>query len=191
MKNRSQLNFDRLFANIEVQFNDDRVDFQDKGKMIPVPLNSDQTRKLHFTAKISKFNVSKDDMDEPKPIRIHINTNLSVDCEEQGLNCPVLHSSITRSERLNAEVELLSGCKSDICLCNLAPKLIEKSIESKIVVGKDELLEVNFDVANNGTEPGYGAKLNFNSNIPVRSTFSTSKVKVFGGAPGAPLGSFT
>ena len=177
LKNRNQISFDQLYANIKVQFNDDRVDFQDKEKIIQVPLKQNQYPKLQFIAKIPKFNVSENDLDEPKPIRIQVDTNLTIICKP-GLNCPVLHSSISRFQKLDFKVELLSGCKSDVCLCKLTSKLKAKNIDSVIVAGKDDQLELTFDVTNNGTEPGYGSKLNFNSNIPLRSTASTSKVNI-------------
>ena len=165
----------RVLISVTVQ--DERVTLvgKDKDREEIIKGQPSQEHKLHF--KLNKDKI--DETDELKPITISVSLALEVNCNP-GLSCPVLHELIKTKYQWQSKVEFFSGCDiKDKCKCDLYPKLIQNSLESKtIIVDEDTNLVLTFEVPNNGTEPGYGAKIQFKSNVDLMLPNSCVKSEV-------------
>ena len=153
-------------ARIQVELKDDRVNVnpQDRERTIDIT-TSEKEETFTFTSS-NNFGVTEHDTDEPKPIKINFHIQFELNCEP-SLDCPVFDQNMKLSHSLTSTVELFSGCTGSVCQCDL--DLISTMNKTEIVVGKDKELKLTYDIPNQGTEPGYGAKLILHSNIGVKT----------------------
>ena len=127
----------------------------------------DNYHHLTFEAKKPKFGIDPNSPDEPKPIWINLKVNYEVDPCPSGtslLKCPMLAPKVAeRVEDLHLKLDIRTGCaQRDICRCDLKFSLKEpKSYEVK--VGKQNSLDLEFEVTNEGYEPAYGVTIVFQS----------------------------
>ena len=151
---------------INVTCGDDRVALVGKGKNREEIIRGQKSQEHRIVFKLNKDKI--DETEELKPILIDISLVLEVNCNP-GLSCPVMHESIKTNYEWQKTVDFFSGCEiKDKCKCDLDLKLIQNSLGSKtIVVDEHKNLVLTFEVPNHGTEPGYGAKMQFKSNVDL------------------------
>ena len=116
---------------------------------------------------MSQINVTDDDVEEPKPIKIDFDVTFDLKCQA-SLSCPIMDENLKLDHSLTSRVELFSGCQNKTCQCDLDLKFSVDKTE--IVVGKDKELKLTYDIPNDGHEPGYGATLVLISNIGLKKT---------------------
>ena len=129
--------------------------------------NKDKIETLTFKAIAENFGVDPTNP-TPKPIRVGIKVNYDVDCSdsESSLECPTISSStLEHSKEVQLVWDLKTGCaQHDKCRCNM--KFSSPTLDSyQIKVGEQNDLVLPLEVTNNGTEPAYGVKIVFSSEI--------------------------
>ena len=149
---------------IDVELNDDRVNKPDSVNDQDIT-SGQKNIKVIFTSS-NDFGVTENDLEEPKPIRINFKLQFELNCR-QGLKCPVFDQNMKLNHSVTATVEIFSGCTGSVCQCDLG--LQSTVTKTEIVVGKDKELKLTYDIPNQGTEPGYGAKLALKSNIKLKT----------------------
>ena len=162
-----------VYARLNLK-HDDRIQFDDIQNRFKItndivfPNSPKTTTKyLTFEAKEPKFGIDPNSPDEPKPIWINLKVNYEVDSCPSGtslLKCPMLAPKVAeRVEDLHLKLDIRTGCaQRDICRCDLKFSLKEpKSYEVK--VGKQNSLDLEFEVTNEGYEPAYGVTIVFQS----------------------------
>ena len=167
-------NQEPIKARIQVELKDDRVNVnpQDRERIIDIT-TSEKEETFTFTSS-NNFGVTEHDTEEPKPIKINFHIQFELNCEP-SLDCPVFDQNMKLSHSLTSTVELFSGCTGSVCQCDLG---LQSTVnKTEIVVGKDKELKLTYDIPNQGTEPGYGAKLILHSNIGLKTPNRLSGLK--------------
>ena len=159
--------FENVFANLTVDV-DKRIELnQPKSFQLYFNKNNmDKSEALTFTAKTKDFGVDPTNP-TPKPIKVGIKVNYDVDCRgKSSLECPTISSStLEHSKEVQLVWDLKTGCaQHDKCRCNM--KFSSPTLDSQQVkVGEQNDLELPLEVTNSGTEPAYGVKIVFSSEI--------------------------
>ena len=128
-----------------------------------------KNQRINFEAISAGFGVSKDDSDEPKPLKIDLKVSFELDtCSSSKslLGCPMIAPRLQEEQVLHKSIDFRTGCAiKDGCQCNLQSSKLKAEINAEIVVGKQSQLTLKFNIINSGSEPAYGTVLKFTTNI--------------------------
>ena len=160
--------FENVFANLTVTDIDRRIELKNHEPTFRLQINENNKDKIEtLTFKAIAENFGVDPTTTPKPIRVGIKVNYDVDCsDESSLECPTISSStLEHSKEVQLVWDLKTGCaQHDKCRCNM--KFSSPTLDSQQVkVGEQNDLELPLEVTNSGTEPAYGVKIVFSSEI--------------------------